>query len=160
MISRSTTSSTGKKPVIVLFQGSFDVINWGHIKCFEMAKKEGDILIVALNSNALVRKYKRFPAVLPWKQKKFIIASCRFVDKVIRATEFSPLNLLRKYKVDVYVIAEEWRDTKAEEIAYMESIGGRVVYTPRFNGVVSSGDIKKAYLAGKVLEEGDIIGSN
>ena len=74
------------KQRVVLLQGSFDIINWGHIRAFERAKSLGDFLIIALNSNPLFRSYKGVP-VLPYYQKKFIIESCRFVDKVVKATE-------------------------------------------------------------------------
>jgi glycerol-3-phosphate cytidylyltransferase-like family protein len=84
--------------------------------------------------------------VLPWYQKKFIIESCKYVDRVVRATEFSPLELLRKYKVDVYVLTREWHSTKAREIAYMKRKGGRVVYSPRFKGVVPTSRIKEILL--------------
>lgn len=131
---------------IVLIQGAFDIINWGHIKAFERAKSHGDYLIVALNSNELVKKYKGRDAVLPWYQKKFIIESCIYVDKVVKATEFSPLKLLKQYKVDVYVLTREWQDTKEKEISYMKKKGGKVVYSPRFKGVVPTSTIKKILL--------------
>ncbi len=41
------------KPKIVFIQGAYEIINWGHIKAFQRAKKLGDYLIVALNSNEL-----------------------------------------------------------------------------------------------------------
>ena len=138
--------SKSSKVRIVLFQGAFDILNWGHVKALRAAKAQGDYLIVALNSNELIEKYKGYPAVLPWYQKKFIMESCRYVDKVVKATRFSPLNLLKRYNVDVYCVAREWKETKKEEIAYMKAKGRRVVYFPRFSKVVSSGDIKKRLL--------------
>lgn len=131
---------------IVLLQGAFDILNWGHVKAFQRAKSQGDYLIIALNSNDLVRQYKGRDAVLPWYQKKFIIESCVFVDRVVKATEFSPLTLLKKYDVDVYVLTREWTTTKDKEIAYMKRKGGRVVYSPRFKGVVSTSRIKDILL--------------
>lgn len=136
-------SSTGK---VVLLQGSFDILNWGHVKAFQRAKAQGDYLIVALNTNALIKRFKGRDAVLPWYQKKYIIESCRFVDKVVRATEFSPLALLKRYKVDVYVLTREWECTKKREIAYVKKKGGRVVYSPRFKGVISTSRIKEVLL--------------
>lgn len=138
--------SKSKTKRIVLIQGAFDIINWGHIKAFERAKAEGDYLIVALNSNELLEKYKGRKAVLPWYQKKFIIESCKFVDKVVKATEFSPLKLLKKYKVDVYVLSREWEETKAVEIAYMKAKGGKISWSPRFKGVVPTSRIKQILL--------------
>lgn len=140
------TIQSGTKKKVVLIQGAFDIINWGHIKAFERAKSHGDYLIVALNSNALIAQYKGREAVLPWYQKKFILESCIYVDKVVKATEFSPLKLLKKHKVDVYVITREWTDTKDKEKAYMKKKGGRVVYSPRFKGVVPTSTIKRILL--------------
>lgn len=142
-----TTNSTTVKKKVVLLQGAFDIINWGHIKAFQRAKAEGDYLIVALNSNELVKAYKGRDAVLPWDQKKFIIESCIFVDKVVKAVDFSPLKLLKKYKVDVYVLTKEWEQTKQEEIAYIKKSGGRISWSPRFKGVVPTSKIKEILLA-------------
>ena len=139
-------SNTLKKHKVVLIQGAFDIINWGHIRAFQRAKALGDYLIVALNSNELLEKYKGRQAVLPWYQKKFIIESCSFVDKVVKATEFSPLKLLKKYKVDVYVLSHEWEETKKEEIAYMKQKGGQISWSPRFRGVVPTSQIKRILL--------------
>ena len=146
--SQQKTSLTAKaKPRIVLLQGAFDIINWGHIKAFQRAKSQGDYLIIALNSNELVKAYKGRDAVIPWYQKKFIIESCRFVDKVVEATKFSPLELLQKYDVDVYVLTKEWAETKVAEIAFMKSKGGKISWSPRFKGVVPTSRIKEILLA-------------
>lgn len=136
------------KPKIVLIQGSYDLINWGHFKSFARIKKlyKNSLLIVALNSNALLKKYKGRDAVLPWYQKKFIIESCVFVDKVILATNFSPLELLKKHDVDVYVLTREWEKTKQKEIAYMKSKGGSISWSPRFKGVIPTSKIKEILL--------------
>lgn len=135
-----------KKKKIVFIQGAYDIINWGHIKAFKRAKSLGDYLIVALNSDELLRSYKKREPVLPFYQKKFIIESCKYVDKVIKATEFSPLKLLKKYDVSIYVITAEWKNTKIEEIHYMKSKGGKVSISPRFKGVVCTSDIKRILL--------------
>lgn len=133
---------------IVLLQGAYDIFNWGHVKSFHRIKKlfPDSFFIVALNSDELLRDYKKREPVLPFYQKKFIIESCKYVDRVIKATEFSPLKLLKQYDVDVYVLTREWEDTKAEEIAYMKSKGGQVVFSPRFKGVICTSDIKKTLL--------------
>lgn len=134
------------KKKIVLLQGAFEILNWGHCKAFARAKALGDYLIIALNSDELLREYKKREPVLPFYQKKYILESNKHVDKVIKATEFSPMKLLKKYDVDVYVLTKEWEDTKAEEIAYMKSKGGKVSFSPRFKGVVCTSDIKKILL--------------
>ena len=126
------------RKTIVLIQGTFDILNYGHIRAFELAKAQGDHLIVALNTNDLIRNYKGREPVMPWHQKKLIIEAIRHVDQVIPAPDFSPMGLLVQYDVDVYMVSPEWRDTKWDEIAYMEAKGGKVVFTRRFTGISTS----------------------
>jgi len=129
---------TAPRPRIVLLQGAFDILNYGHIRAFKFAKSQGDYLIVALNTNELIRDYKGREPVMPWSHKRSMIEACRYVDKVVPAREFSPLKLLKRYQVDVYVLSYEWEHTKAAEIAYMKQKGGRVCFSRRFRGVSTS----------------------
>jgi glycerol-3-phosphate cytidylyltransferase len=138
---------------IVLFQGAWEIINYGHVRAFERAKKQGDYLIVALNTNRLLEKYKGRKAVLPWYQKKRIIESIKWVDKVIPAHNFSPLELLKKHNVDVYVLTKEWEESKKEEIAYMKAKGGKVSFSPRYAGVVCTSEIKRRLLQEEKLKD-------
>lgn len=132
---------------IVLFQGTFEIINYGHIRAFKRARGEGDYLIVALNTNRLVKSYKKREPVLPWRHKAHILRSIRWIDEVVPAHNFSPMSLLRKYRPAVFVIGDEWIESKKEEIAFMKSLNGRVVIVPRYAGVVPTSEIKRRLLA-------------
>lgn len=134
------------KKRIVLFQGAFEIINYGHVRAFKRAKRLGDILIVALNTNRLLARYKGRKAVLPWSHKATILRSIKWIDKVVPAHDFSPMKLLKKYDVDVYVLTREWESKHAEEIAYMKAKGGKVSFSPRYAGVVATSDIKRILL--------------
>jgi glycerol-3-phosphate cytidylyltransferase len=131
---------------IVLLQGAFEIINWGHIKAFEEAKRQGTYLIIALNTDKLLTKYKDRKPVLPYWQKKFILESCKYVDKVIQAPDFSPMKLLKKHKVDVYCLTREWKATKTKEMAYMKRKGGKIHFLPRYKGVIPTSAIKRKLL--------------
>lgn len=113
---------------------------------FKRAKSEGDYLIIALNTNQLLKKYKKREAVLPWSQKAKIIRSIRYVDEVIPAHSFSPLELLKRHDVTVYVIGDEWTETKPAEIEYIKEKGGKIVILPRYKGVVCTSEIKRRLL--------------
>ena len=143
---------------IVLLQGAFDILNYGHIRAFKFAKAQGDYLIVALNTNELIRDYKGREPVTPWSQKRRIIEACRYVDRVVPAREFSPLKLLKRYRVDVYVLSREWEHTKATEIAFMKQKGGRVCFSRRFHGISTSA-IKAALLKEHLDAQGAIVQS-
>lgn len=131
---------------IVLLQGAFDILNSGHVRSMRLAKAQGDYLIVAINVPSLIKGYKKRKPILPYKQKKMIIESIKYVDKVVPARDFSPLKLLKKYNVDVYMIAPEWLETKQEEIAYMKSKGGKIVMCHDYKDVIRSSDIKRMLL--------------
>lgn len=130
----------------VLIQGAFDIIHIGHVKTLEFARKQGDYLVVALNTNELISNYKRREAVMSWDDKATILRAMRMVDEVIPAPEFSPMSLLESLAFHVYVVAEEWVSTKAREIDFMKRQGRRVVVAPRFT-TFSTTEIKARLLA-------------
>ena len=126
----------------VFFQGTFDLINWGHIRAFQDAKAQGDYLIVGLNSDELIRTYKKREPVLPFWQRKFILESIRYIDEVVEIHTFSPIAELKELEIDVYIIGSEWKASKMKEMAYMRSSGGSVFFTPEYEGVVHSSEIR------------------
>lgn len=131
---------------IVLIQGAFDILNSGHVRAMRLAKSKGDYLIVAVNTPELIRGYKKRMPILPYSQKKMLIEAIQWVDKVIPARNFSPLELLKRYKVNVYMVAPEWLKTKQEEIAYMKSVGGKICMCHNYKDVVRSSDMRKMLL--------------
>ena len=67
---------------IIVVSGGFDPIHSGHIAYFEAAKKLGDKLIVALNSDAwLVNKKSKF--FMPFVERQIIVENLKMVDEVI-----------------------------------------------------------------------------
>lgn len=129
----------------VLIQGAFEILNAGHVQVFKQCKEQGDYLIVALNTNELLEEYKKRKAVLPWEEKKTIIEAIRWVDEVIPAPHFSPLQILKDRKVDVYCLSQEWVRSKSEEIAYMSASGGDIFITTDFP-ITRTSQIKKTLL--------------
>lgn len=124
----------------VYFGGTFEILNYGHVKAFELAKTFGNYLIIGLNSDKLIRSYKHREPVIPYYQKKFMIESFKWVDKVIPVTHFSPMSILKEYDIDVYVVGYEFlTDTPHKEaIAFMKSKGGEVRVMPDFHAVRTS----------------------
>lgn len=136
-----------KNKKIVLFQGAWEILNYGHVRAFKRAKSLGDYLIVALNTNQLLRKYKGREPVLPWKHKKAILESIRWVDKVVPANRPCDVAMLKKYKADVYVLTKEWEEAHKAEIEWMRANGKKVSFSPRYAGVVCTSEIKRRLLA-------------
>ncbi len=130
----------------VFVQGAFEIINAGHVKVFEYCRSQGDKLIVGLNTNTLLQVYKKRQAVFPYEEKKLVIEAIRFVDEVFPANSFSPMELLKALDIDVYCVAREWEDTKAEEIAWMLSNGKQIKLIPDF-GLTRTSQVKERLLA-------------
>lgn len=126
---------------VVFFQGAFDIINAGHIKAFKRARSLGDTLIVALNTDSLLPKYKR-ASIIPYEQRREILSSIKYIDKIIPINTFGCLPFLKKYKADVFVLTREWESSHSEEIRYMKEKGGRVSFSPRFKNILCSSDIR------------------
>lgn len=91
------------KPRKVLVGGVFDILHYGHIYFLKEAKKLGDYLIIALESDANTRKLKG--GIRPFhnqNQRKEILESLKFIDKVIvlpkKMTDKSYMNLVTKIR--------------------------------------------------------------
>jgi cytidyltransferase-like protein len=138
----------------VFFQGSFDILNWGHTMAFKDAKAQGDYLIIGLNSDELVRSYKKREPILPFWQRKAILEAIKWIDEVIKVDTFSPLETLKNLDIDVYIIGSEWKASKMKEVAYMKSKGGSVFYTPEYDGVIHSSEIRRRCLQ-EFLKKGE-----
>tara|TARA_B100001059_G_scaffold236800_1_gene290543 strand:+ start:3726 stop:4502 length:777 start_codon:yes stop_codon:yes gene_type:complete len=67
---------------VIVVSGGFDPLHSGHIKYFNSAKKLGDRLIVALNSDAWLANKKGKP-FMPFKERKILIENLKMVDEVI-----------------------------------------------------------------------------
>lgn len=130
---------------IVLLQGAFEILNAGHVQVFRRCRAQGDKLIVALNTNRLLKKYKGRDAVLPYEQKKKILEAIRWIDKVVPAHRPADAALLDQHNVDVYCLSREWEETHRAEIAHMKKRGGKVFFTHDYK-VIRTRQIKKALL--------------
>lgn len=98
-----------KKVVYATMTG--DLFHRGHLEFIKKAKKLGDTLIVGLHPDDIVRRYKREP-VVPFEDRKKIIESVRWVDKVAEdCMDFRKPTMfdnLRKYNVQIAVHGDDW----------------------------------------------------
>lgn len=71
----------GKK--IVLVGGCFDLLHYGHFTFLQQAKKEGDVLVIALESDEFIIKSKKRKPIHSQQQRAEILASLQMVDDII-----------------------------------------------------------------------------
>jgi rfaE bifunctional protein nucleotidyltransferase chain/domain len=112
---------------IVLANGGFDLVHAGHVRYLRAAKKKGDVLIVALNSDASVRALKG-PGrpVLPQEERAEILASFADVDYVTIFDAPNVENILRVLKPDVQAKGSDYTVQTVPERATVLGYGGRI----------------------------------
>ena len=137
----------GKK--IALTNGCFDILHVGHIHSFREAKKNSDILIVALNSDDSVRtlKGKEKPFV-PEDQRAEVLAAMSDVDYVVIFNELDPLAIITDLKPDVLVKGEDWAEGTIIGQDVVEARGGKVIRVSLKKGVSTTNLIKKIKTSG------------
>jgi D-beta-D-heptose 7-phosphate kinase/D-beta-D-heptose 1-phosphate adenosyltransferase len=129
---------------VVFTNGVFDLLHPGHIFSLSQAAKEGDYLVVAVNSDDSVKRLKG--ATRPLNQqdsRAFVIASLLMVDAAVIFEEDTPLQLINAIKPDVLV---KGGDYTIEQIVGAKEVianGGRVVINPIIDGFSTSSIIDK-----------------
>lgn len=63
--------------------GTFDLLHPGHVRLFHWAKERFDVVVVALNSDAFVRRYKGNWPAQSFCERREMVAACRWVDEVV-----------------------------------------------------------------------------
>ncbi len=125
---------------IVFTNGCFDLLHVGHARLLKKAKKFGDILVVAVNSNSSVRvlKGKNRPLV-PEKMRAELIASLECVDYVTLFSEATPLETIRMLRPHALI---KGGDYAAHEIVGRADVK-KVIRFPLVKGFSTSSLIQK-----------------
>lgn len=112
---------------IAFANGCFDVLHVGHIRYLQDAAREGDVLVVAVNSDNSVRQIKgEGRPVMPERERAEIISSIRGVSYVTVFDESSPARLLGHLKPNVQCKGTDYTPDSVPEAEVVKSYGGRV----------------------------------
>lgn len=131
----------------VFTNGCFDILHLGHATYIEQAKLQGDILIVALNSDLSVRKLKGpTRPVNTLKNRMGLIAALQGVDYVTWFSEGTPLNLIKKLRPNTLVKGGDYKIKSIVGHKEVTSWGGTVKCLPFLDGHSTSKIIKKMSL--------------
>lgn len=143
----------GKKPgkqlkggkIVVAVSGGFDPLHFGHVRLFKEAKKLGDELVVILNNDNWLKQKKGF-VFIPQNERKEIIESLKWVDRVI-ITEHEPCpkdmsvcRELKKLRPDIFANGgDRAKNTlPGPEVAVCKEINCRMVFNVGQGGKVQS----------------------
>jgi len=113
---------------VVLTNGCFDLLHAGHLALLEMARGHGDVLVVALNSDASVRGLKgEGRPVVPEAERTEVLLALEAVDRVVLYDEPTPIAVVRALLPDVLAKGADWAAADIVGRPEVEDAGGRVV---------------------------------
>lgn len=142
--------SKGEGKKVVQCHGVFDLLHPGHIRHFEAAKKQGDILIITITSDRFVNKGPGRP-VFNQGLRAESVASVGCVDFVVINDGPTATEIIKMLKPDVFVKGQEYINLEddftgaiIEEKEAIESVGGRIHFTDEIT-FSSSGLLNKFF---------------
>jgi D-glycero-beta-D-manno-heptose 1-phosphate adenylyltransferase len=120
--------------IIVFANGVFDLLHVGHVRYLQAARAEGDLLVVAINSDASTRKLKGDGRpILTERARAALVAALRSVDYVVIFDELDVNSLLRELHPDIHAKGTDYTtDTVPErELAALLGIRVAIVGDPK-----------------------------
>jgi rfaE bifunctional protein nucleotidyltransferase chain/domain len=113
---------------VVFTNGCFDLIHGGHVHLFREAKALGDVLIVALNSDASIRRLKG-PSrpIFPLDERFEVLSALDSIDYLTSFSQDTPKKTIAAILPDILVKGGDWGADEIVGRAEVEAAGGRVV---------------------------------
>ena len=139
---RARLRREGKR--VVFTNGCFDLIHGGHIHLFRWAKKQGDVLIVALNTDASIRRLKGpTRPIFPLAERFEVLAAIEDIDYLVSFGEDTPRKIIATLLPDILVKGGDWGPGEIVGAEEVEAAGGRVLRVPYLKGHSSTDIIEK-----------------
>lgn len=133
---------SGKR--IVFTNGCFDILHYGHVKYLQDARRYGDYLVVAVNSDSSVKKIKaKNRPVIGQGDRLKTVAALASVDFVVLFNESNPLRLIKALKPDILIKGADWSKQKIIGADFVASYGGKVLTVNLVKGRSTSALIEK-----------------
>jgi D-beta-D-heptose 7-phosphate kinase/D-beta-D-heptose 1-phosphate adenosyltransferase len=130
---------------IVFTNGVFDLLHPGHVRYLQAARREGDALIVGINSDRSVSTNKG-PSrpIMPEHERAEVLQALACVDAVVVFDEETPAVIIDALQPDVLVKGADWAADAIVGRDTVEARGGKVVRMPLESGWSTSAIIERA----------------
>lgn len=134
--------NSGKR--LVFTNGCFDLIHLGHIKYFQFAKRQGDLLIVGINTDASIARLKgpKRPIVNE-ADRISVLEEFESIDYVVCFDDDTPLGLIQSIHPDVLVKGADYKKEQVVGWDVVESYGGTIALAPLIDGKSTSNVIER-----------------
>lgn len=124
---------------VVFTNGCFDLLHVGHVRYLEAARALGDCLIVAVNSDASVRRLKGpTRPILSQRHRMEVLSALSSVDYLILFGADTPRRLIAALKPDILVKGADWQEDAIVGKEIVEANGGRVARIRQVPGASTS----------------------
>ena len=135
----------GEPGRVVTTNGCFDLLHVGHLRLLRQAKAMGDVLVVAVNDDGSVRRFKG-PSrpLVPAAERAELVAALEPVDYVVLFSEDTPERTLAAIRPAVHVKGGDYRAQDLPETTVVEQGGGEVVIVPLEPGHSTSDLVRRA----------------
>ena len=130
----------GRSFRLVFTNGCFDLLHPGHVDCLERARRLGDALLVAVNTDRSVRSRGKGPdrPLMDQDARARMVAALECVDRVTLFDEETPEALIGEVLPDVLVKGGDYSEDEVVGAEVVRAQGGRVVIIPRVPGYSTS----------------------
>ena len=116
---------------VVFTNGCFDLLHLGHVSLLREASKHGDVLVLAINSDASVRRLKgNGRPLVPEAERAALLAALDCVDAIVVFGEDTPLETIEALRPDVLVKGQDYQPHEVVGRELVESYGGRLELVP------------------------------
>lgn len=134
--------AAGKR--IVFTNGCFDIIHLGHVKYFQWAKRQGDLLVVGVNTDAGIKRLKgdKRP-IISEEDRLGVLEELESIDYLITFEEPTPIKLIEAIKPDVLVKGADYAKEQVVGWDIVEQAGGKVALAPLIDGRSTSSVIQR-----------------
>jgi D-glycero-beta-D-manno-heptose 1-phosphate adenylyltransferase len=130
---------------VVFTNGVFDLLHPGHVRYLAEARRLGDALIVAVNSDRSARALDKGPhrPLNPAVERAEVLAALECVDAAVIFDEDTPQAMVRALQPEVLVKGADWAEGDIVGADIVEAQGGRVVRVPLAEGYSTTGLIRR-----------------
>ncbi|MCH9631724.1 MAG: Bifunctional protein HldE [Chlamydiae bacterium] len=140
---KATSEKIKRHQKLVTLNGSFDLLHAGHLYMLQEAKKQGDCLLVALNSDESIKQYKsKDRPIISLHHRLEMMAALQCVDYVTWFEETDPLKILSLIKPHVHVNGSEYGKT-CLEADLINQQGGTLHIVDLKDGLSTSNIVEK-----------------
>lgn len=134
----------GVRGRLVFTNGVFDLLHPGHVDVLLGARRQGDALVVGLNSDASVRRLKGPERpVRSEAERAYVLAALSMVDAVVIFEQDTPLELIRTLRPDVLVKGGDYSEATIVGAPDVRGWGGDVVVIPLTPGQSTTAIIER-----------------